>query len=60
MDLGLPDLTQLKEMFSFNMNTVKLGTMMTYLESNGHSQLTNDISNSLREVEVGLLTFVYL
>ena len=50
--LGLPDMTKLKDVFNFNMNTIILNKVLEYLDKVGLSKLKTKIVTILKEVEV--------
>ncbi|KAK2165104.1 hypothetical protein NP493_1383g00012 [Ridgeia piscesae] len=49
--LGLPDLTKLKDVFNFNMNSITLNTILGYLDQVGLSTMKTKIINILKEIE---------
>ena len=52
--LGLPDLSELKDVFQFNMKSITLERILDFLEEIGETELKEDINKVLREVQVGL------
>ena len=51
--LGLPDLSELKDVFQFNMKSITLEKILDFLEEIGETELKEDINKVLREVQVG-------
>ncbi|KAK2165039.1 hypothetical protein NP493_1368g00012 [Ridgeia piscesae] len=49
--LGLPDLTKLKDVFNFNMNSITLNKILGYLDYVGLSTMKTKIINILKEIE---------
>ncbi|KAI0234744.1 hypothetical protein LSAT2_014923 [Lamellibrachia satsuma] len=50
--LGLPDLLALKDVLSFNMNSIKLKTVLDFLGNTTQQKLKSTINKVLKEVEV--------
>ena len=50
--LGLPDLSELKDVFQFNMKSITLERILDFLEEIGETELKEDINKVLREVQV--------
>ena len=55
--LGLPDLSKLKDVFNFKMNSITLNKVLGLLDKVGLSKVKTSIVKALEEIEVGHCLF---